>query len=144
MFGERLVGAPVTSNVRACPMEPESALADRIRALEERLLQSDVRNSPQELDRLLANDFVEFASDGRAYDKREVIEALQREDAFRRSLTDFRLRVLADDVAIATFRVIREDVRTGESVQSLRSSIWRRGVNEWQVVFHQGTISVVP
>jgi hypothetical protein len=125
-------------------MEPESALADRIRALEERLLQPDVRKSPQELDRLLADEFVEFASDGRPYDKRQVIEALQHEGAFRRSLIDFHLRLLANDVALATFRAIREDTHSGEIVSSLRSSIWRRGANEWQVVFHQGTVNVVP
>jgi hypothetical protein len=125
-------------------MEPESALADRIRALEERLLQPDVRKSPQELDRLLANEFVEFASDGRPYDKHQVIEALQQEGPFRRSLIDFRLRLLAHDVALATFCAIREDTRSGEIVSSLRSSIWRRGVHEWQVVFHQGTVNVVP
>ena len=125
-------------------MKSESALADRIRALEERLLQSGVRKSPKELDHLLANDFVEFASDGRPYDKRQVIEALQHEGTFRRSLIDFRLRLLADDVALATFRAIREDTRSGEIVRSLRSSIWRCGDNEWQVVFHQGTIDVVP
>lgn len=132
------------SNVRARAMEAESALVDHIRALEERLLQSDVRKSPQELDRLLADDFVEFASDGRPYDKHQVIEALQYEDRFRRSLVDFRLRLLADDVALATFRAIRENTHSGEVARSLRSSIWRRGASEWQVVFHQGTISVVP
>ena len=125
-------------------MEPEPALADCIRALEERLLQPDVRKSPQELDRLLANDFVEFASDGRPYDKRQVIEALQHEGAFRRSLIDFRLRLLANDVALATFRAIREDTHSGEIVSSLRSSIWRRAADEWQVVFHQGTVNVLP
>ena len=125
-------------------MDPASALADRIRALEERLLQPDLRKSPQELDRLLANEFVEFASDGREYDKRQVIEALQHEKAFRRSLTDFHLRLLANDVALATFRAIGEDTRSGEIVSSLRSSIWRRRANGWQIVFHQGTVNVVP
>lgn len=125
-------------------MEPESALADRTRALEERLLQPDVRKSLQKLDRLLAKEFVEFASDGRIYDKRQVIEALQHESAIRRSLTDFRLRLLAGDVALATFRAIREDVHSGEVVSTLRSSISRRGANERQVVFHQGTFNVAP
>lgn len=121
-----------------------SALSDRIRALEEQLLQPDVRKSPQELDRLLANAIVEFASDGRIHDKRQLIEALQHESAIRRSLTDFRLRLLAGDVALAVFRAIHEDVHSGEVVSTLRSSIWRRGVNEWQVVFHQSTFNVVP
>ena len=107
------------------------------RHLEERLLQPDVRKSRQELDALIADEFVESASDRRAYDKREVIEALKKEGAFRRSLVDFRLRLLADDVALATFRAIREVAPSGETVSSLRSSIWRRCANGWwQVVFH--------
>jgi len=125
-------------------MEPESALADRIRALEERLLQPDVRKSRNDLEGLLADEFVEFASDGCAYDKKQVISALQHEIPFRRSISDFRTTTLSNDIVLATYQVAREDNESGEVVRSLRSSVWRRSGDHWHLVFHQGTIRPVP
>jgi hypothetical protein len=88
----------------------------------------------------MLDESVEFASDGRAYDKRDVIEALQHERPFRRSIVDFRLRPLAKAVVLATFRAIREDTYSGVIVSSLRSAIWCRGANEWQPLLWRGGV----
>ena len=48
------------------------SLEERILALERKLLDPDVRASSQELDRLIADDFVEFGSSGRIWNKRDV------------------------------------------------------------------------
>ena len=115
-------------------------LSDAIRVLEERLLEPEVRCSPIELDRLLAKGFVEFASDGNQYDKEQVIAALQHEHVFRRSIGDFDVVAVSQDVVLATYEVTRENVKSGAVVASLRSSIWKRNGEDWQLVFHQGTI----
>lgn len=125
-------------------MESAAALADHIQHLEEQLLRPDTRRSRDELERLLASDFVEFASDGNAYDKVGVIEALQRESHFRRSISDFRLTVLSEDAVLVTYRVTRQSADKGEAVSSMRSSIWSHRNERWQLVFHQGTIRVAP
>jgi hypothetical protein len=125
-------------------MEPAAALADHIQQLEEQLLRPDTRRSRDELERLLASDFVEFSSDGNAYDKVGVIEALQHESFFRRSISDFRLALLSEDVVLATYQVTRQSADAGEAVSSMRSSIWSRRNERWQLVFHQGTIRVAP
>ena len=125
-------------------MEPTCALRDHIRELEERLLQPDARRSRPDLDRMLASEFVEFASDGTAYDRERVIEALQHETPFRRGLTDFQVTVIAENVLLATYRASRQSGESGEVVESLRSSIWKLRDDRWQLVFHQGTLLAAP
>jgi hypothetical protein len=125
-------------------MEPATGLADQIRRLEEQLLRSETRRSREALELLLASDFVEFASDGNAYDKSGVIEALQHESFFRRSIPDFRLTLLCENVVLATYQMTRQSANAGGAVSSMRSSIWSHCNGRWQLVFHQGTIRVAP
>jgi len=125
-------------------MEPAAALADHIQQLEEQLLRPDTRRSRGELERLLASDFVEFASDGNVYDKVGVVEALQHESFSRRSISDFRIALLSEGVVLATYQLTRQSADAGEAVSSMRSSIWGRRNERWQLVFHQGTICVAP
>jgi len=96
----------------------DQSLRDHIRELERQLLQPEVRRSRHSLNALLADEFTEFASDGVAYRKEEVVEALEHEVVYRRSLTDFRVAVLADNVVLATYRVTRQNDTLNESVVS--------------------------
>jgi hypothetical protein len=122
----------------------EATVSDQIRALEERLLEPTVRKSRSALERLLADEFVEFASDGHVYDKDEVISALQLELPLRRSIADFAIQSLSTEIVLATYKVSRADQASGEIVRSLRSSVWRRAGDGWQLIFHQGTICPLP
>ena len=114
-------------------MSPAPKLEQALRALEERLLDPAIRGSANQVDLLLADEFVEFGSSGHIYDKPAVMEALQLDPGFdgRRTIGDFRVRDLAPTVALVTYQ-IRE---TG----TLRSSIWRLEEEQWRMVFHQGT-----
>ena len=120
-------------------MSAASSVDDHIRQLEEQLLRPEIRRSQATLGVLLADEFVEFASDGGAYTKAQVIAALQREAAYLRSLTDFHLVALAENVVLATYRATHRDEASGEAVESLRSSVWAHRNGGWQLVFHQGT-----
>jgi len=120
------------------------SLPDQIRELEERLLRLEVRGSRQTLDELLGQEFIEFASDGTAYDKTQVIDALQTESPHQRSITEFHLVALAEDVAHATYRITKRGGTSKESTVSLRSSIWKERGGRWQLIFHQGTICAAP
>ena len=62
--------------------------------LEERLLDSAVRRSPEAISALLADEFVEYGSSGRVFDKEQIIESLQGEDPTERLLSDFFRREL--------------------------------------------------
>jgi hypothetical protein len=95
-------------------MSPVPRLNEHIRQLEEQLLQPEIRGSKAALVALLADDFVEFASDGAAYTKAQVIDALQREVPYVRSLSDFHLVALGDEVALATYRSTRREEPSGQ------------------------------
>ncbi|MFO1396515.1 MAG: DUF4440 domain-containing protein [Burkholderiales bacterium] len=120
-------------------MNATSLLTAYIVDLEERLLLSETRRSPERLGALLAEGFVEFGADGGSHTKADVIASLQTEPERARALSDFRVTILADNVVLATYRATRLDHLTGEVVESLRSSVWTRVDEEWQLLFHQGT-----
>jgi len=103
-----------------------------------------MRRPRQALDELLSDAFIEIASDGVAYSKVQVIDALEREAPHRRSLTDFQIVPLAENVVLATYRATRHGVASNEIVDSLRSSIWAQRDGRWQLLFHQGTTRAAP
>jgi len=111
-----------------------------VRACEELLLSTPVRHDRKQLDCLLNDEFVEFGSSGRVYDKAEIIEALlsSTEDWHYR-IIGFECRLLRDDLAHVRYvlDVLSQDnnlLRT-----SLRSSLWFLGRDGWSMMFHQGT-----
>jgi hypothetical protein len=112
----------------------------QLRHLEELLLQPDVRASAERLSALLADEFVEFGSSGRAFNKKQIIQALRSETPSKRSLSRFASTMLSENIALVTYRVTRGS-RAGKPVRTLRSSIWRRSHGRWQMIFHQGTIT---
>lgn len=112
-------------------------LVGEIRGLETRLLTGEARASAAELSGLLAEEFCEFGASGRVFDKDAIIRDLGREDAaLEYAIEDCAVRLLGVSAALATYRLT---VSGAESRTSLRSSIWVRRDDHWQVVFHQGT-----
>ena len=108
-----------------------------IKKLEEKLLSPEVRNSEEDLNRLLADDFLEYGKSGSVYTKKNVIEALlQEEDNIIITLFDFEVKLLAENVILALYKT-----KTSNSKVVLRSSIWKKHITlGWQIIFHQGTL----
>lgn len=105
--------------------------------LEKKLLKPEIRKSSEELEKLLANDFIEFGSSGKTYNKEEVIESLANEDdSFTFEIDDFKTYQLSENIILATYRLLKKDK---ETINSLRSSIWKKETSEWKMIFHQGT-----
>ena len=121
-------------------MDSAEPLVQTIRQLEERLLQPDVRHSPGELEKYLAEEFVEYGSTGRVYDRQAIIDELGSESALRFSLTDFKLQMLSPEIALATYCAVCDDGASGDKTHSRRSSLWKKTGDQWQIVFHQGTL----
>lgn len=122
-------------------MNTRVSIEEHLRTLEEELLQTDVRKTAARLDELLAEEFIEFGSSGRVFDKRDIIDSLRSESATRLSLTDFKARVLAPGLVLATYRAVRYGAPDEQPAHSLRSSLWKLIDSRWQMVFHQGTPS---
>jgi hypothetical protein len=112
-------------------------IAEEIHQLEMQLLEPSVRASPERLDELLAEEFVELGASGRTCDKKRTLAHLARESPVEFSVRDFQVCELGPGVALATYRARTK--RAGELLFSLRSSIWVRRRGRWQVRFHQGT-----
>ena len=101
-----------------------------------RLLQPEVRSSPELLDTLLHPGFREFGASGRYWDRTSIIESLLAgEDPGPRPVVVSRMEgvQLAPDVVHLTFDTENNGRRAH------RSSLWRRTDGGWQMYFHQGT-----
>lgn len=116
------------------------SIANEIRTLEEQLLQTRFRHNRQAVAELLAEDFREFGSSGRAWNRQQILDHLETEPPFEATLQDFQTTEVAPGAVLATYRLTidRSDAKT---VESLRSSLWINGEGRWQILFHQGTIT---
>ncbi|MFF3325511.1 DUF4440 domain-containing protein [Streptomyces sp. NPDC002889] len=102
-----------------------------------RLLDPEVRSSPEQLAQLLHPDFQECGTSGRLWDRDSVIAALTSRDApAPRTITTSRMRgvELAPGVVHLTF-----DTESGGQ-RAHRSSLWRLTGDSWLLYFHQGTL----
>lgn len=112
-----------------------SSLADSddatVIALEQRLLDPQVRHDREALLALLHEDFSEFGVSGRIFDRDAIVEALLASEPRPVSAFDFEARTLGTDAVLLTYRTDRP---------ALRTSIWVRGADgRWRVLHHQGT-----
>jgi len=110
---------------------------DHLRALEEKMLLSSFRQNSRELAELLTDDFQEFGSSGRIFDKPAILRELREETPAQLALRDFEAFPLAKNVVYVTYVATHA---TGQLfVESFRSSIWIHRNGTWKMRFHQGT-----
>jgi hypothetical protein len=121
-------------------MEKIMTTADHLKHLEERLVAPSVRRDPTQVAPLLADDFREFGSSGRVFDKATILEDLQNELTRPASLlSDFASREISPTTVLLTYKATRRS-SSGETIgQSWRSSLWVCLDGAWQIIFHQGT-----
>jgi len=105
-------------------------------ALEQKLMRPGTHASRKEVEELLDEGFVEFGSVGKVHDRASVVTALLLESPAAWAIADFKVRLLAEDVALVTYLAM---MAGGPS--SLRCSVWQRTSGHWKMAFHQGTIS---
>lgn len=117
------------------------AIEKYIFQLENDLLKSEVRKSPQKLSELLAEDFIEFTSSGSEYHYKSS-DVFQKQDDNSQLLwqiIDFKIKLLSDDCVLATYKVVKHNEPNENKKYSLRSSIWKSYCGKWKMIFHQGT-----
>lgn len=109
--------------------------------LETSLLKPEIRSSTEDLDLLLADDFMEFGSSGKVYDKKMILDRLPKDteiSPIQFIVSDFQIKELSENVVLATFKTNKIST-DNSSVISLRASIWKKINGNWQMVYHQGT-----
>lgn len=118
-------------------------LAKQIEDLEVELLQPEARRSAKRINELLADDFVEFGMFGKIYSKQDFVELLpnSKEEKFEKyKASDFKAREIATDTVLLTYKASIAFLKTNEKIWTLRSSIWQKRDDNWQMIFHQGTV----
>ena len=118
----------------------DANLPEVLLALEQELLSPAVRRSAVRLDELLADEFVEFGSSGRIYDKHSIMSLLTESNPTENfEIDNFRLVTNGKHEVLATYQC---EVRSGAGSllrKSNRSSLWTLRDGGWQMIFHQGT-----
>ncbi len=117
-------------------MEANWSLREHLKELEEKLLKPEIRTSPDELNKLLADDFFEYGSSGTIFYKNDCIGE-GGVGLLKMTLHNFEIYSLAPDVTLTTYQVVDETRKRN----TLRSSIWKFRSGRWQMFFHQGTIT---
>ena len=126
-------------------MPAPDSFRDTMLQLEQQLLDPRVRRDRTRLETLLTEDFVEFGSSGRVFDRETVIAELARETLSpERHIADFGIVAATQDLAVVTYRIITLVRTEKQPVTSLRSSTWILRDGQWQMRFHQGTRSSAP
>lgn len=91
-----------------------------------------------DFERMTADDFWEIGASGQRYSRAHVLDVLEQrapDPAEHGWITgDFHCRELGPDTYLLTYTL-----EQGERL-SRRSTVWRRAGDEWQIVFHQGTL----
>lgn len=89
--------------------------------------------------RQTSDDFWEVGASGRRYGREEVWAVLERrfesDDEEPWEISEFRVRRLANNVYLATYRLLQAGSRV-----TRRATLWERSGDEWCAIYHQGTL----
>jgi len=115
------------------------AVRDELSAREPIFHHPELGTTPVDLDRQAAAEFEEVGASGRRYSRDLVLATVH--DRFTRGIPDdpmelggFHCVALGPDTYLLTY-----DLRQGDRL-TRRATVWRRTADDWQVVYHQGTL----
>jgi hypothetical protein len=115
-------------------------LSQTLLSLEQHLLSQATRCNANEISRLLADDFIEFGASGSIWNKAQVVEQLPQESFTHRTISQLAVKPLSQHVFLVTYHCHAANLGQDCTIGSLRSSIWRKRGEQWEMVFHQGTM----
>jgi len=112
-----------------------SAISNLIKQLELSLLDSKVRQSKEQwnklINKLIADDFIEYGRSGKTYNKNDCFEI--DENHRIAEVIDFKIKELSKEVILASYKT------TENGLVTMRSSIWKKFGDDWKMIFHKGT-----
>ncbi len=122
-------------------MKTNKAIHEELLRLEKSLLDPNARKSVVEINKLLADEFIEFGKSGEIHTKSDEMKGLPTGEEFKYKMASFQSKQLAKDVVLVTYKITIKEKNDNAAISSLRSSIWKLIKNRWQIVFHQGTLT---
>jgi hypothetical protein len=106
--------------------------------LEKNLHTFEVRSNAAKIASLLSPDFFEFGSSGTSWKREDILKRLPDENGNTKiESKNFKATPLTPEVVLVTYISIR--IQASIKTEFLRSSIWRKNSDGWQMEFHQGT-----
>lgn len=119
------------------------SIEKHILQLENDLMKSETRKSPQKINEILADDFNEFCSAGFEYHYKngDVFQEQNDNNELDWEIIDFKTEQLSDDCILTMFKLIKHNHSNKNNKYSLRSSIWKCYDGKWKMFFHQGTLT---
>ncbi len=96
--------------------------------------------TPEDFERLMSPDYWEIGASGRRYSRTFILETLKKQplvdsEAANWQTTDFACRQLGPDTYLLTYTLDQNGRVTR------RTTVWRRNGANWQILFHQGTLT---
>jgi hypothetical protein len=126
-------------------MEPRLSTAPEHMAVRDELMQreplfhrAEFGITRKDFEKMTAPEFWEVGASGRRFSREFVLSVL--EDRYKNAteavweIGDFHCVEIAADNYLVTYTLIQ-----GQRV-TRRATIWRRAVDGWQIVYHQGTV----
>ena len=91
---------------------------------------------PEDIQSVLEPDFQEIGTSGRVWDRSGILELLETVSGHEAEIEvhELTVRKVGDGLAMATW------ISKQEGRRARRSSLWRAGDTDWQLVHHQGTL----
>jgi hypothetical protein len=114
----------------------EANLEELLLNLEQRLMDPVFLKDRSRVSALLAEDFREFGSSGRVWSRDEILNPSETQTA--PLVEDFSVKTIVPELVQVTYRTLKR-VPGGKPQAALRSSLWIRRGDKWQMLFHQGT-----
>lgn len=122
------------------PDQSLALLLSELQALEVELHHPGARCDSDRLGQLLHAEFHEVGRSGRTYDRAIILKYLSEQENSPSVVSDdFAVSQLAPDIALLTYRSAHRKEDGSLVDHTLRSSVWLRVENRWQLRYHQGT-----
>lgn len=117
----------------------DGLMADLV-GLEVELHTPMTRRDRARLGELLHDDFREIGRSGATYGRQEVLSSLPDDLSEATIKADrFRAELQCDSLVLLTYRTVCIGEDGAVAAHTLRSSLWQRSGDRWQMRFHQGT-----
>lgn len=116
--------------------DSEASLEELLLTLEQRLMDPVFREDRAQVSALLAEGFREFGSSGRIWSRDEILNPSEKMQPAP-LVEDFTIHTIVPELVQVTYRTL--PTMPGGKPSALRSSLWVRRGDRWQMLFHQGT-----
>jgi hypothetical protein len=106
--------------------------------MELKLLDKNIRNSKNELEKYISKEFIEYGSSGRIYTYNDIVNiSSNKDEQIIYEILKIDTKILSDKIILILYII---EIKNGnEKIISNRSSIWKKENNDWKIIFHQGT-----